>query len=270
MTRVVRFGFVIFALLIASACGGSGSDGGTPSQASPSSAGEATVSIVALGDSDATGIGDATGHGWVGRYGDLVERKLTLPVNVDNHAAEGKTSDQLLSDVTDDASLRQTLSSADVILIGIGGADLNAGDDALIAGRCTGRQCYAQPLHTFDANIKAIAREVRGLAPKALLRAISLPNAFPGAGDAIPPSATAHLSRYQVTAERRSVCQAMRSNDGQCIDVVRAFNGNDANADAYASGLMTKNPCCYPSAKGQELIARLLAASGLRGLEGAP
>jgi hypothetical protein len=61
----------------------------------------------------------------------------------------------------------------------------------------------------------------------------------------------------------------MRVNDGRCVDVVRAFNGNDANADAYASGLLTKDPCCYPSSKGQELIADLLAKSGLGGLRAA-
>jgi lysophospholipase L1-like esterase len=270
MTRVVGFAGAMVALLVAASCGGSGSDGEPPSLASPSGSGRAPVSIVALGDSDATGIGDATGRGWVGRYGDLVKRSLNRPVNVDNHAEEGKTSDQLRSDLTGDAALRRALGSADVILIGIGGADLNAGDDALNAGGCAGRRCYDPVLRTFEVNIKAIARQVRRLAARALLRAISLPNFFPGAGDAIPSFVTADLSRYQVTAERASVCQAMRANDGQCVDVVRAFNGNDANADAYASGLLTKDPCCYPSAKGQELIARLLAASGLRGLRPAP
>jgi hypothetical protein len=42
------------------------------------------------------------------------------------------------------------------------------------------------------------------------------------------------------------------------VDVVRAFNGVDGTRDAYAAGLMTKDPCCYASAKGQQLIARLL------------
>jgi len=203
----------------------------------------------------------------VGRYGDLVERKLNVPVSVDNHAAEGKTSDQLRSEVTDDDSLRQALSDADVILIGIGGADLNAGDDALSAGRCKGRRCYDQVLRTFDGNVKAIARELRRLAPTALLRAISLPNVVPGGGDEIPSFITADIAHYQVTAQRAAICQAMRSNGGLCADAVRAFNGPNANADAYASGLLTKNPCCYPSAKGQQLMARLLVETGLPGLQ---
>jgi hypothetical protein len=199
----------------------------------------------------------------VGRYGALVEQKLTRPVTVDNFAVEGETSDQLRTSVTGDDSLRQVLRGADVVLIGIGGADLNAGDDALSAGQCSGRQCYAEILRTFAANIGVVAAEVRRLASRSVLRAMSMPNGFPGAHTAFPPFATADLSRYQATAERDAVCHAMRSNGGQCIDVVRAFNGANASADAYARGLMTKNPCCYPSTKGQQLIARLLVATGL-------
>ena len=250
-------------------CTSAGS-GVNASQSAGPTAGQETVDIVALGDSDATGMGDSTGLGWVGAYGDLVEKKLNTPVTVDNHAAGGKTSDELRNEVTSDDSLRQALSQAEVILIGIGGADLNAGDDALNTGDCKGRKCYAQILQTFDANIKAIASEIHRVAPTAVLRAISLPNVVPGGGNAIPKFITADIGQYQVVVERASICQAMRSNGGQCVDAVLAFNGEDANGDAYKTGLITKDPCCYPSTKGQQLIAVLLAATGLDELNGAP
>ena len=183
MTPVVRLGVVAVVVLAVAGCSGSGSDGGTAAQGSASGSGHASVSIVALGDSDTTGMGDATGRGWVGRYGDLVQRQVDRPVMVDNLAVEGKTSAQLRSEVTDDQSLRQALSRADVILIGIGGADLNAGDDALSAGLCKGRRClHDQPRHMFDENVQAIAHEVRRIAPAALMRAITLPNVVPGGG----------------------------------------------------------------------------------------
>ena len=268
VTRLVRFG-VAAAVLAAAGCGGSGSGGGTGAQVPASSSGQASISIVALGDSDATGAGDTTGRGWVGRYGDLVERKLDRKVTVENHAVEGKTSDELLSEVTHDDSLRHALSRADVILIGIGGADLNAGDDALSAGLCKGRQCYVKPLHAFDVNIKAIAHQVRLVAPTALLRSITLPNVVPGGGKEIPSFVTVGISRYQVLAQRASTCQAMRSNGGRCADAVLAFNGPNASGDAYARELVTNDPCCYPSAKGQQLMAQLLVATGLPGRQGA-
>lgn len=255
------------AAVVSMGCGSTGSNqASTPTPASRS--GHATVHIVALGDSDATGIGDSTGRGWVGRYGELAKRKLNAPVTVDNRAIEGQTSDQLRTSIAGDNSLQHTLSTADIVLVGIGGADLNAGDDALSAGQCKGWRCYAPILRRFRQNLDAIATEIRRLAPGALLRAMSLPNGFPGAGSAFPPFATARLSRFQAKAERAAVCHAMQANNGRCIDVIRAFNGANANGDAYARGLMTKDPCCYPSAKGQQLIAHLLIATGLVGVHG--
>ena len=54
--------------------------------------------------------------------------------------------------------------------------------------------------------------------------------------------------------------------DCRCVDVVTAVNGPRGDGDAYAKDLMTKDPCCYPSAKGQQLIAQLLIAKGINGL----
>jgi hypothetical protein len=55
----------------------------------------------------------------------------------------------------------------------------------------------------------------------------------------------------------------VRKHGGDCIDVVRAFNGSSGTGEAYQAGLMTKDPCCYPSAKGQQLMAQLLYRLGL-------
>lgn len=266
MGRKGKLCFVVIGLLAASTgCGSSGGANRASSKppAADNSAQGRAVSVVAVGDSDATGIGDPSSRGWVGRYGDLLKAKLGTVVTVENRAMEGETSDQLRSDIANDPALRQALAGADVVLIGVGGADLNAGDDALSTSGCRGRDCYVKILRRFDANISAIASEVRQVTPHALMRAMSLPNAFPGAGSAIPPFITADISRYEVTTERGSVCQAMRSNGGRCVDIVTAFNGPRGDGDAYAKGLMTKDPCCYPSAKGQQLIAQLLIAKGL-------
>ena len=263
---MTRAWFAVAVAVMSAGCGTSGSGSHAAARASAATSNHAKVHIIAVGDSDATGIGDSTGQGWVGRYGELVKQKINLPVTVDNLAVEGQTTDQLRSNLAGDNSLRQTLRTADIVLIGIGGADLNAGDAALSAGQCNGRQCYTPILRRFAVNMDAIATEVRHLAPTAVLRATSLPNGFPGAGSAFPPFATADLSWYQATAERAAVCRAMQSHNGRCIDVIRAFNGKNGDGNAYARGLMTKSPCCYPSAKGQQLIARLLVATGLADL----
>ena len=267
MRRSARLCCAVVGLLaICAGCGLSGASRQAGSQRSDTTVQGRPVRVVAIGDSDATGIGDESSRGWVGRYGDLLTARLGTAVAVDNEAAEGQTTDQLLSDLARDPALRQALAGADVVLIGIGGADLNAGDEALNTGSCRGRGCYTDILRRFDANILAIASDVRQLAPRALMRAMSLPNAFPGAGSAVPSFATADISRYQARSERASVCRAMRSSGGRCVDVVAAFNGPRGDGDAYVQGLMTKDPCCYPSAKGQQLIAQLLIAQGLKGL----
>ncbi|MFL5867435.1 MAG: GDSL-type esterase/lipase family protein [Thermoleophilaceae bacterium] len=225
------------------------------------------MTLVALGDSDTTGLGDSTGQGWVG-HAMLVQQRLGLRVGVTNLAADGKTSEQLLNDVQSDPTTQRDLRSAQIVLLGIGGADLNPGDENLQAGRCKGQACYQPLLRQFDRNFGATVAAVRRLVARStLIRAISLPNGYPGAGDAFPSFVTGDVALYQATTERKTVCDAMRNGAGKCIDVVRAFNGPKGTGDAYKAGLMTKDPCCYPSADGQQLMARLLYGQGLGSLK---
>jgi lysophospholipase L1-like esterase len=224
--------------------------------------------VVALGDSDATGDGDPSGLGWVGRYGRLLRQKLGLKVVVTNLAAEGKRSGELTDDLRSDPTTRAAVKKAQIVLIGIGGADLNDGDDRLDAGSCTGTACYAGDLHAFRRNLAATAALVRKLrsSRQAVLRAITLPNVVPGGHDVIPSFITDEIGVFQTTTLKEAICAAMRAHDGRCVDVLRAFNGPDASQDAYAKGWVGKDPCCYPSGKGQQLMAQLVFRSGLKPL----
>jgi lysophospholipase L1-like esterase len=236
-----------------------------PANAVSEAAQPAPWHVVALGDSDTTGDGDASGLGWVGRYARLLREKLGLKVVVTNLAVEGKTSDQLLSDVQSDPTTRSALKGAQVVLIGIGGADLNAGDDRLQAGACKSTACYAADLRRFGRNLDATAGLVRKLRGRqqAVLRAMTLPNVVPGAKDVVPPFITQRIGVYQNTTLRRYICGAMAKHGGRCVDAFRIFNGADGTQNAYAKGWLTKNPCCYPSGKGQQVMAELVFKSGL-------
>ena len=119
--------------------------------------------VVALGDSDTTGNGDSTGLGWVGRYARLLRQELGLKVVVTNLAREGKTSSELLTEMRSDATTRTAVKKAQVVLIGIGGADLNTGDGRLQAGACKAEACYAADLRAFGRNLAATADLVRKL-----------------------------------------------------------------------------------------------------------
>jgi len=221
--------------------------------------------IVALGDSDTTGQGDASGAGWVGRYARLLRQKLGLNVVVTNLAQEGKNSSELLSEVRSDATTRAALKTAQIVLIGIGGADLNAGDDRLEAGACKSTACYAADLRAFGRNVNATAALVRTLRSpnQAVLRAVTLPNVVPGAKDVVPPFITQRIGVYQNNQLKRYICGAMAKHRGRCVDAYRAFNGPDGTQNAYAKGWLTKNPCCYPNGKGQQFMAELVIRSGL-------
>lgn len=224
--------------------------------------------VVALGDSDTTGEGDASGLGWVGRYARLLRQKRDLKVDVTNLAVNGQTSDVLLRDVRSDATTRAALKEAHIVLVGSGGADLGAGDARLEAGKCKGSACYEALLARFARNLDRAAAAIRKLRSgrEAVLRAITLPNAVPGARDVVPSFITEEIGIYQTKTLKRAICSAMTKHEGRCVDALLAFNGPSASRNAYAKGLLTKNPCCYPSGKGQQLMAALVFRSGLKPL----
>jgi lysophospholipase L1-like esterase len=227
----------------------------------------AAWNIVALGDSGTTGKGDATGVGWVGRYARLLRQRLRVRVSVTNLAEEGKSSSKLLSEVRSDPTTRASLKKANIILFGsAAGASLNRADANLEAGSCAGEACYSAELLRWGRDFGRIvtaAAALRGK-KKTVLRAVTEANVVPGAQDVIPPFATIELGLYQAATIRQTMCATMKRPGGRCIDVLSAFNGPAGTEDAYATGLMNKMVCCYPSGKGQQLIAQLLFKSGLK------
>lgn len=225
--------------------------------------------VVALGDSDTTGQGDSTSLGWVGRYARLLRQERGLKVVVTNLAVEGKSSSDLLAQLRSDATTRAAVKKAQVVLIGIGGADLNKGDARLEAGACKAEACYAADLRVFGRNLAATADLVRKLrsSHEAVLRAITLPNVIPGAKDVVPSFITREIGVYEARTLKRYICTAMTTHAGRCVDALRAFNGADAAQNAYARGWLTKDPCCYPSGKGQQVMAQLVFDSGLAPLK---
>jgi hypothetical protein len=224
--------------------------------------------VVALGDSDAGVHGDETGRGWVNRYADLVSHKYGVKVIVDNHAQDGMTSGALRDAVRSDASIRAAIRDAQIVVLGVGGADLNAGDEQLSQGRCRLEKCYVPVMRRFGENMQAITRDITAAhgAKGLVLRAMTIPNSMTGAETRIPRflrSVATPVGAYQARTERRLVCDAVSHQGGRCVDVPGAFNGPSASKDAYASGLMNIDDCCYPSGKGHQRIAQLLLRTGL-------
>lgn len=224
--------------------------------------------VVALGDSDTTGNGDPTRVGWVGRYAQLLRQKLGLRVTVLNLAQEGTTSSQLLANVRTDSAMRAALKNAQIVLLGIGGADLEDGDNRLEGGKCKPEACYAPVMQAFGSNFDATVASIRKLngSKKLVLRAVTPAISLIGAEDLIPSFLRPHaatVSVYEGEAFGRLICRSMAKHGGRCVDVLRPFNGPRGTDNPYKKGLMSRKECCYPSAKGQQLIAELLFKTGL-------
>jgi lysophospholipase L1-like esterase len=224
--------------------------------------------IVALGDSDTTGNGDPTRVGWVGRYAQLLRQKLGLRVTVVNLAQDGTTSSQLLANVRSHSAIRAALKDAQIVLLGIGGADLEGGDNRLAGGKCEPEECYAPVMQAFGRNFDATVTSIRKLtgSRKIVLRAITPAISLIGAEDLIPPFLKPHattISVYQGKTFGRLICRSMTKHGGRCVDVLRPFNGPQGTDNAYEKGLMSRKECCYPSAKGQQLMAEILFKTGL-------
>jgi hypothetical protein len=188
-------------------------------------------------------------------------------VTVTSLAEDGLTSDVLVERLTSDVEAMAAIAAADIIVIGVGGADLNAGDDRFAAGTCSAEACYKDDLAVFGRNFDAAAVAIsKGRDGKpTLFRAVTQPNVLTGAEEFIPPFLRPMATRigvYQAKSIRTSVCSAIRKHHGDCIDVLTAFNGASGRNDAYKSGLLNLSDCCYPSAKGQQLMAELLIKTG--------
>src|SRR5215210_93266 len=97
---------------------------GAPSVA-PSASASATDAwqLLALGDSETTGSGDPAHKGWAVYYADAIQTATSHPVKLTNLARNGTTSAVLLQEVLTDKTRRDAIAAADIVTLGIGGAD---------------------------------------------------------------------------------------------------------------------------------------------------
>lgn|GEM_PF-6350357 len=134
---------------------GLGSGGAPHSASRTASPRKGPVHLVALGDSLAHGFGDASGRGFVGDVG-ADYRAAGATVMETNLGIDGLTSDGLLQELKQ-SSVQTALSSATVILLSIGGNDLNnaAGFPNISRPRIAAAQSH------FQKNLTSILQKLR-------------------------------------------------------------------------------------------------------------
>ncbi|HZG78161.1 MAG TPA: GDSL-type esterase/lipase family protein [Paenibacillus sp.] len=134
---------------------------------------EASVEIVALGDSLTFGYGDSTGRGYVGRLRELLEERTGVPTHiVGNFAANGYTTLQVLADLNEREGIAEALRRADLVVMTVGGNDLlRLGDEIDV-------EAFRENIPETQANIREILVTIRDITPEAPIYYIGLYNPF--------------------------------------------------------------------------------------------
>ena len=265
----IASGLALVAAAAAAGCGG-GSD---PVSTAPTTTAQTRpLSLVAIGDSIAIpmcGGCESFADLWGERVGRDLRRRVTV---VTDSRGESEAADTL-KQVTTDAATRAHLEAADLIVVQVGFNDTpwNRKDDPcraaprypVIKWRKITRPCIDRVARQYERTLDAILTEVgrlRAGKPTAV-RVTTLYNAVIGndvdpswdSPAAVAPSKVANARFAQLQ------CRLAAEHHAACIAVHRAFNGGDGSEPA---GRLLAADYTHPSARGHELIARLLTQGG--------
>lgn len=232
-------------------------------------------SLVAVGDSIAVNSSMVCPgcSGFVDRYGDAIFEATGHPVEVRNLSQPMLKVDALLEELKTDASRRDALANADIILVSIAFNDTPwlRSDDP-----CDGPNgnkpdwskynstCAAAAAEIFRPKFQSVYAQIVALreGKPTIFRTINRYNDWIGwageAGEANPPEAT-DATRLVLDAWSTMVCEAAQENGFTCADIYHTFNGPDG---LTPSGDLLAKDYTHPSDKGNEVIARVLADLG--------
>jgi len=126
-----------------------------------------------LGDSIGYGVGDEPGMGIGKRYAALIDPEQTIAVS--NLSVSGATSADLAALVAAPENVA-FISAADLIIISIGGNDLNR---IQYADALSLDAVFQETFNTYKDNLEATLSHIRALNPAAQIALIGLYNPYP-------------------------------------------------------------------------------------------
>jgi len=211
---------------------------------------------VSFGDSLAVGLSAI--RGYVPRYEAALERREGITINRRNLAQSGLTSADLARELSQSATVREALTTANIVTWNVGGNDLLAARRLYYEGRCGGadnQNCLRAALTAFRQNWNQIVtamREARTHQPK-LIVTMDLYNPFvsedPAALQAYWRAANSHIAQSSAAA---GIPYAQ---------VSAAFNGPDGTGDPKKLGYISLDGF-HPNDRGHEVIAQALLRAG--------
>lgn len=151
---------------------GTGAAGTAGQAAAGSPLGRKRIHIVALGDSLAYGFGDASGRGFAGDVAEWYRQSGKIVIE-SNLGIGGLTSGGLLAELGQPA-VQRTVRSADLILLSIGGNDLN--DSAGLPQINSRRVALAQ--RSFTSHLTSILSDISRWNPLATIVIVGLYNPY--------------------------------------------------------------------------------------------
>ena len=238
----------------------------------PAFASAETWNYTALGDSLAYGYGATGNYGYVERYRDCLQTDNGITVELENLGVSGWTSSDLLDALRKNSTYRDSVSSADVVTINIGGNDFVRMLSEFVAGTCGGKKnnkCLKKNRKRFKSNFKKIIKLVKKLSKnkKPIIRSMDL--YFPETtfylssdyvtNDNYPSNFTAinpHLLKFN-TIIRKSC----RSKKILYANVHSLFNGSSGMEDPDLKGYIFYNGI-HPNDAGYQVMADDLRALG--------
>lgn len=137
-----------------------------------------SVHFVAVGDSLTEGVGDETKRGgYVPLVADALKQKYELTsVEKDNYGVSGERSDQILKRVKKDSDLRNSLASADIITMTVGGNDLFQAFQKNLTAK-TAKQ-FDRSIKKYGKQVQDILSEMRELNSKAPIYIVGIYNPY--------------------------------------------------------------------------------------------
>ena len=212
-------------------------------------------------------------NGFVDRYADAISEATGHPVEVRNLSQPMLQVDALLEELKTDASRRDALANADIIIVSIAFNDTPwlRSDDP-----CDGPNgnkpdwseynttCAAAAAEIFRPKFESVYAQIVALreGKPTIFRTINRYNDWIGwigeAGETNLPEAT-NATRVVLDAWSAMVCETAQENGFTCADIYHTFNGA---AGLTPSGELLGKDYTHPSDQGNEIIARVLTDLG--------
>lgn len=246
--------------------------------------------LVVIGDSIATTSDD--GPTYVDRYAEAITRDTGIPVDVDNRATvqlsnlPAMQATQLRNAILTDASLREAIAGADIVLVNVGHNDTpwnrldnpcDVSDPSAtdVQWSRIDEACVSRVLGDYKGTLDEIFTQIDTLrgcwtplgetsscasrgGRDTMLRLTTVFNDWVGwsGGSDEATLVTARVNDAYAAAQ----CWVVRMHGGECADVLHVLNGPDGTADAGA--YLRGDHEAHLNALGHQTVADLLANLG--------